>query len=269
MRTAVCVYVRNEERYIAEWLAFQFVIGFDTVILYDNASSDATPTIAATAGKINDIRIVPWNMTHKLAQISAYRDCINSFHGEFDWIAFFDADEFFIPHSSDSVKDVIERNKDAAAIAINWAIFGSNGLEEYSSDLCISAFTRRSKASLGTNRHYKSIINTKLTRDLESVHGVSDAEGNVRPDGSSFKNQKPGKMLDDADLDICQLNHYFVKSKAHWSDKISRGYRDGTKRSISDFERNDHNQIEDRSAVRFVPAVRELVDQYECGVAQS
>jgi hypothetical protein len=46
MRAAVCLFVRDEERDIAEWLAFQFAVGFDAVILYDNGSVDRTAEIA-------------------------------------------------------------------------------------------------------------------------------------------------------------------------------------------------------------------------------
>lgn len=262
MKVAVCAFVRNEERHIAEWIAYQSIVGFDSIVLYDNMSADATASIATSAGKISDVRVVPWDATHKLAQISAYQNCLDQFSSEFDWIAFLDADEFFASQSYESVKYIITKNAGSPAIAINWAIFGSSGLVSYPKDLCISSFTRRAPASLGTNRHYKSIINTRALRSIKSVHGACASEGCVRPDGSGFDDQKPGKMFDAANFDICQINHYFVKSRAHWSEKLSRGYRDGTKRSLDDFERYDHNQIEDLSAARLAPKVRDLMDRY-------
>ena len=167
-----------------------------------------------------------------------------------------------VPHAFDSVKGLVFRNINASAIAINWAIFGSNGHIDYIKDLCINAFTRRSVASLGTNKHYKCIINTRAMRSITSVHGVGDNEGVVRPDGSAFKTQKPGKMLCEANFDICQINHYFTRSKADWIDKLSRGYRDGTKRNLDDFSIYDHNQVEDHSAGRFSSEVRKLISQY-------
>jgi hypothetical protein len=38
MKSAVCLFVRDEERRIGEWLAYHFVIGFSTLIVYDNGS---------------------------------------------------------------------------------------------------------------------------------------------------------------------------------------------------------------------------------------
>jgi hypothetical protein len=38
MSSAVCLIAKNEERAIAEWLAYQLVIGFDRIYVYDNES---------------------------------------------------------------------------------------------------------------------------------------------------------------------------------------------------------------------------------------
>jgi hypothetical protein len=40
------VIVKNEERHIAEWLAWQFCCGFDTVLMLDNVSTDSTKEVA-------------------------------------------------------------------------------------------------------------------------------------------------------------------------------------------------------------------------------
>ena len=34
--SAICVFVRDEEDSIQEWIAYHALVGFDTVIVYDN-----------------------------------------------------------------------------------------------------------------------------------------------------------------------------------------------------------------------------------------
>ena len=48
MTSTVCLIAKNEERALAEWLAYQCVIGFDRIVVYDNGSTDATASIVAT-----------------------------------------------------------------------------------------------------------------------------------------------------------------------------------------------------------------------------
>ena len=50
-RIALCAIVRNEIRGLVEWLAHYKAVGFNDILIYDNASTDGTAvdTRAATA----------------------------------------------------------------------------------------------------------------------------------------------------------------------------------------------------------------------------
>jgi glycosyltransferase involved in cell wall biosynthesis len=65
LRAAACLFVRDEERDIAEWLAFQIAVGFDCCIVYDNGSLDRTPEIVRAFGKKYDVRLIDWPNTKK------------------------------------------------------------------------------------------------------------------------------------------------------------------------------------------------------------
>jgi hypothetical protein len=60
VHTAACAIVRDEERDLAEWIAFQFAVGFDAVLAYDNHSIDRTPDIARAFGWRFDVRLIDW-----------------------------------------------------------------------------------------------------------------------------------------------------------------------------------------------------------------
>ena len=97
MKTAICMIVRNEARDIAEWIAFHALVGFDTQIIFDNRSDDATPAIIQAAGRLHDIRFHSWPNSTPQSQVSAYDAACEAYRLEFDWIAFVDSDEFVIP----------------------------------------------------------------------------------------------------------------------------------------------------------------------------
>ena len=47
-QSAICVLVRNEARYLAEWLTYHRLVGIDHVYLYDNNSTDVAELRAVT-----------------------------------------------------------------------------------------------------------------------------------------------------------------------------------------------------------------------------
>ena len=166
MRLAACLYVRNEAPDIAEWLAFHHGVGFDHVLVFDNLSTDATSAIVRQAARHASITLLPWPVRDKRAQLLAYalgRRLLR----RFDRVAFLDSDEFLTPTGERGVKAVLETLADADAIAVNWAVFGSNGHADAPPGLVIERFTRRAEDAFPANRIVKSIVDPRRVRPAE------------------------------------------------------------------------------------------------------
>jgi hypothetical protein len=251
--------VKDEERDLPECLAYQAAVGFDTIIAYENLSIDATPKILARAARWMDVRAVPWNRQGKGTQTGAYQHCLDNFGREFDWIAFIDSDEFLVPHTHPSVREFLNSHDANAMVVVNWAMFGSCGHVDFPSGLIIESFTRRAHSAFGPNGHVKSIARPEQVCGVVNAH-LLDVRGGpvVLPDGRPVVEwYVPGVTIASADHAVCQLNHYFVRSRAHWAAKMRRGYlSSGTTRSEKDFIYNDRNDVRDATAVRFAPQVR-------------
>ena len=59
---------------------------------------------------------------------------------------------------------------------------------------------------------------------------------------------------------MLRLQHYFVKSRRSWIDKVEKGRVDTlTKRDLAEFDHYDCNDVEDLAAARFAPAVRKYL----------
>jgi len=85
MHTAVCLWVLDEERDLAEWLAYQIAVGFDTCLVYDNGSADRTVEIVRAFARHFDVRLSDWPDTDRRAQANCYNNCLSRFGREFDW----------------------------------------------------------------------------------------------------------------------------------------------------------------------------------------
>jgi glycosyltransferase involved in cell wall biosynthesis len=255
MRTAICLYVRDEERDIAEWIAFHHVVGFETVILFDNLSRDRTSSIARQMGKLRDVRVIPWPWPFRYSQAGAYVACLKLFGRSFDWIAFVDSDEFVLPRNGLSIKEVLAPLKDAAAVALNYAFFGSSGIINYPNKLVIESFTHRAPDAFPPNAMVKSIVRPEGA-SYRSVHAFNVKGAYVDPTGRPVVWDKLGDRTVIYDTAIARVNHYFTRSRAHWEDKIARGYRAPVKRGEADFITYDRNELEDLEAAGLANSVR-------------
>ena len=270
MKVAVCLIVKNEAADIAEWIAFYVAIGVDTLIIFDNMSDDDTVQVVQAASTVCDIRLLRWGRSDRRSQMDAYEHAFRAWGSEFDWIGCFDADEFLVLHPERTLATFLDRPPACGAVAVNWAIFGSSGHDAAPATPVIEAFTRRSAAVFFPNRHVKAFVRPAAMRSCLNPHyfdvdgQYEDAAGRTvgwyRVAAGNYEER--GVTAAVPDYSVCQVNHYFVRSRAHWRRKLARGYQTGILgRTEDEFATYDLNDVEDRSACAWVPAVQRHMEQ--------
>ena len=130
-KVAVCLFVRDEADDIASWLAWYHLLGFDTCIVYDDHSTDGTWEVLCAAARVQDIRLArasgdPTSF-HADRQAACSLDAIERYGKEFEWIGFFDVDEYLRLRDSRTIQDFLKRFPGAGSIGINWCCYGSSG----------------------------------------------------------------------------------------------------------------------------------------------
>ena len=180
------------------------------------------------------------------------------------WIAVIDSDEFIVVHGSNSLHDLC--NQDAAAIGINWAMFGTNGHEQRPTQLVIEALTCRAEDGFSPNHHVKSLVRPAAVYDCINPHAFAVHGPTIRCNGQALKWQSDGAGsvrygLTDTmpDYTAAQVNHYFTRSRAHWSVKVARGYRNPLSMAkLRFFDVYDRNEVINRSALWCVNDVQRI-----------
>ncbi len=259
-RVGLCLYVLNAENDIQEWIAYHAAIGVETVMIYDNGSSDATAARALAMQSIVDVRVISWaHATGSNAQGEAYMDCVRRFGAEFDWILFLDSDEFLVSLAGQPIQALVEPFPPCGGIAFNWACFGSGGHASPPAGLTIEAFTTRAHDDFDPNRLTKMIIRPDQVQDYLNPHFFRTALPVLRVNGSPVEWTSEG-YTSGVDLSGWRVNHYFVRSRAQWGAKLRRGYRDVT-RSDELFDTYDRNEVRDETVLGRVPEVRALLNR--------
>ena len=261
MRTAVCVIVKNEEHHIAEWIIYHLQQGFDAVVVYDNVSSDKTSDLVKEIMQTRDVRLIDWALTTPSYQIEAYNDAIRRFRHEFEWMAFFDSDEYFVPEEGKDLRLILEQNAASSAIALSWAVFGSSGNVQRPEGLLIDAFIYRSDETFGPNKHVKSIVRPDKALCCLNPHAFAVSGIYTDASGSPVKGAEGG-VLERPNFAHAKIHHYLVRSKEHWQNKMRRGYHD-VLRNEEFFKQYDRNEVQDTSARRFSQSVVEELRRVE------
>lgn len=276
MKTLACAVVKNEERALAEWVAFHLLVGFDTIMIFDNGSSDRTAHVTRSLGAMFDIRYRAWPEMGERWQLGAYDEALRSSNAEFDWIAFLDMDEFLLPLDGGQLRQMLASMSDTvAAVAVPWMMFGSSGHDQRPAQLITEAYTRRSEQQFGPNQHVKSIVRpTRVERALNphifAVVGAEagSTEGYVGTLGEPVQwlTERAGVLAAPAPPGRARVNHYFVRSRAEWEAKVARGYNGTDARRLEDFEDYDQNVVEDYSAHPYVVGVKQILRRANLGL---
>ena len=258
---AIVAICKNEGPYIKEWIEYHKLVGIDKFYIYDNESNDSTQLVLKKY--INNGIVKYTYFPGKARQLDAYNDAINKYKNECKYMAFIDLDEFIcINDKNMSIYDYIDRiinsQKGASGIGINWCIYGSSGKVEKESGLVIERFLYSSFANRGYNHHIKTICNPRTIKKYISPHFPLYKLGaySINEEGTrlyawynvinNYKN--------------IRINHYFTKSKSEFIQKRSRGLADRIgKYDIDKFISYDLNDKYDDSMLYYAREIKKYV----------
>lgn len=250
-----CSTLKNEADYLAEWIAFHRGQGIQHFHLYDNGSEDHPETVLEKLGR-HDITLYKTSGPRK--QLEAYNDCLDRLRGKSTWLAFLDLDEFIVPAPGETLPGILQDFEDPhyGGLGIHWQCFGSSGHEERPEGLQTEAYRFRAPIDWPWwNWHVKSIVRPERVFMMTTPHHATYLQ-NFFPvtERHEFLN---GPFACPASVQRVQVNHYFTRSRREFCRKILRGGGMGNNKSMVHFYEVDRASfIEDRRALRFLPALR-------------
>jgi hypothetical protein len=248
-RLAIGAIFKNEGPYVLEWVAVHRALGIERFFVADNASTDETTAILAALDRAGLVTHIPFpGVPGTPPQLPAYAEILRRHGSEADWIAFIDADEFLLPapphRSVLPPVAALDRDPGIGAIAVNWAVYGSSGLERADPRPVIERFTRRAAQDARTSRHFKTILRPDAFAGTgRTPHAFLLKPGFriVHADGSRMAPEREGVSRRCLWAPL-RVNHYVVKSRQEFLErKRARGRAmRNEQRDEAFFERHDH-----------------------------
>lgn len=240
-RLAIVAIVKNEAKYIAEWLEFHSRQGVEHFYIYDNESSDRLTNVIKTY--INNGTVTLLNAPGDLMQMPSYNHALNTFGNECKYMAFIDADEFLFATQPGNIADVCDEiitsyNKtefkvsgvQPAAIAVNWRIYGTSGHQE-PTDTILDNYVHRAPDRLPENCHIKSICIPENCIQFNQPHNPQTKEGALEI--SEYGTYIFTPYFYDGNCEKLRINHYSSKSFSEFLFKnTKRGWPDTNDRKV-------------------------------------
>jgi len=103
---SLCCIIRNEARYLEEWIEYSRMIGVEHFYLYDHASSDETRELMAGYIAADIVTLHQWEFPG-YPQREAHSHCTHRYAHATTWLGLMDVDEFIVPARSKSIAPLL------------------------------------------------------------------------------------------------------------------------------------------------------------------
>lgn len=236
MKTLLCCIARMENDYIREWVEYNKNIGFDKICLFDNNFDGEQNFHDVIGDYIESGYVILKDYRNRICcQLQAYTECYSEYGNEYDWIAFFDSDEFLTFYKHKSVSEYLsdEMFNGFYAIKINCLMYGDNDMLYNDGRPLLERFkypTPIYKPNIPNNL-VQSIIRggqkIKVSDDDYGFIFMTPGGGNIYPccDGGG-RERLPNELSFPPNYEYACLRHYSTKTAREYCSKIRRGFPD-------------------------------------------
>ena len=267
----LCTICKNENLYILEFVQYYQKIGYKKIIIFDNNDINGERFHKMLKDYIsnNFVEIIDIRGLGKV-QLAVYHYCYKKNNNLYDWISFFDIDEFLYIKKKININTYIynKRFQQCQSVLFNWNICDDSNLERYDNRPLIERFKNCKKRA-----HFaKSMVRGNLENLFFPTSHICainikyfcDSNGN-RIFPKSFINYNFNKTSY-----IAYIKHFFTKTAEEFCVKLNRGggqssknktliYRLKTFLSINKITKNKIKILENCTKVNLTKLIKKIL----------
>ena len=225
IKVCLCTIGKLENNYILEFVEHYKKYNVDKIFIYDNndINGEHFEDLLSDHLKTNFIEIIN-HRGEKSIQIKMFQDCYQLNYKIYDWLIFFDIDEYIYLKNYHNIKDFLIQKKfnKCQSIYLNWIIHTDNNLKYYDNRTLSKRFTeivKKRNFCLGKTIIKGSIENLKF----KSTHILDINLGRCNGFGKIIKIKKYKRSCKVPDYKYFYINHYYSKSTEEFINKINKG----------------------------------------------
>ena len=223
IKVCLCTIGNFENNYIIEFVSHYFNYGVDKIFLYDNndINGEIFDNILYNFIKISFIKIINYR-GQKRKQLEIFEKCYKENSNSYDWLIFYDIDEFINLKDYSNIKDFLKQKKfnKCQSIYLNWVLHTDNNLLYYDNRTLYRRFPE-----VYINKDFcrgKTIIKGNLTNiTIQSTHTLDNTIG--RCNGFGKRITTLGINCRKSDNKYNYIDHFHTKSTEEFINKINKG----------------------------------------------
>lgn len=222
MKTALVAIGRRENQYAREWVEHYLKLGFDHIFICDNNRylEEHFEDVLADYLRQGVVTILDYRKQAG-CQKQAYNDVYAQYGDDYDWLAFFDFDEFLTFSRKYTLDTMLSLCEGYDCVMVNWECYGDNGLVYNDNRRVQDRFkkplpegTRVQNPDHDENEYCKCIVRGGLKGICfaKTVHFPDTRLHCCRPDGTACQQ----RALLEPDFKVARLKHYITKTIEEW-----------------------------------------------------
>lgn len=232
--SAVVLLIKDENRYLSEWLKWYHKLGFHHIFIYDNGQKERVSEVITTLDKDiqSNITIIEWQDTYENIQEEAYNHFLDAYGKQCRWCLFADSDEFLrFTNGETDVNRFLKSYEDYTEVWGYLEEYNADGQEAYEDKSVRERFTE--KFNEYEMYYWKNFIQVNRIDRFHRHYAYYDESK-----GRCYRNESINK-------DLFVIEHYYTKSWEEWKEKIlTRGSCDPEyKRKLNDFFKYNPDMI--------------------------
>lgn len=208
--SAVILLIKDENRYLKEWLDWHLNLGFEHVYIYDNGEKDHVKDVVDlyAAEMQQKITVIDWTGHHTHIQQDAYNHFLSNHKADVRWGLFIDSDEFlrFTDGETTDVNTFLRSYEDYTEVWGYEVEYDANGQETYEDKPVRERFTRQTDVREGF--YWKNFIQVNRIDSFLMHYAYYDESKHLL-----FKDEQSNQ-------DLFVIDHYYTKSWEEWKKKI-------------------------------------------------
>ncbi len=228
IRICICTVGKKENLYVREYVNYYKNLGVNKIFIYDNndKNDEKFEVVLKDYIDIGFVEIFDYRGI-VAAQIGAFENCRKNNYKIFDWLIFYDMDEFLYLRNFNKISDFLNQKKfnKCQSIQLNWFVHTDNNLLYYDNRSLMERFPEKDKKwkgmKIGGTEVIKSILKGHLDVKIIDNHFLNfnlvscDGFGNIK----SVQNIK----TNESDHYYYYIDHYWSKSTEEFVNKILKG----------------------------------------------
>ena len=231
-KICVCTPVKNENRYIREFVEHYKKYGVDKIFLYDNNNLNGERLENVIGEYIKKGFVEVFDYRGKIAQLyNIMNDCYQRNYQIYDWLIFFEVDEYIHLYNYTNVKLYLQRDafKNCEIIYLNWVYHTDNNLIYYDNRPLHIRFPEVEPNARKSIKNRKNCVKSILRGHIpnfviKDVHKLTKNLKGYKPcNGFGNPDSFPGIHIPNSDFRYYYIDHYYSKSLEEFIEKINKG----------------------------------------------